>query len=242
MEGQETNGFHTVRHRSLIHQCQLEDVRLQLNHITCPRLLLGFPYILWHREGHPKRFNWIVTGVSQCPATDYWHGSGQREGWGKQGHIAKFDDLLTFWRINLEATSIEIWIMIPHWLIYSSVYCSNCWKNWYTCKIDHNRLSYRHTINIPYDKSIRNFKNKTFYHLSCSEKQIPANEAFQLTNFRLNISKNRKNIWGKFGCVFNIVGPDNLIKFQLTQTNFDCVWGSLILKRPNSSASTQVCL
>ena len=44
MEGQETNGFHTVRHRSLIHQCQLEDVRLQLNHITCPRLLLGFPF------------------------------------------------------------------------------------------------------------------------------------------------------------------------------------------------------
>lgn len=40
MEGQETNGFHTVRHRSLIHQCQLEDVRLQLNHITCPRLCL----------------------------------------------------------------------------------------------------------------------------------------------------------------------------------------------------------
>lgn len=110
--------------------------------------LLGFPYILWHREGHPKRFNSIVTGVSQRPATDYWHGSGQWEGWGKQGHIAKFDDLLTFWRINLEATSIENWIMIPHWLIYSSVCCSNCWKNWYTCKIDHNRLSYRHTINI----------------------------------------------------------------------------------------------
>lgn len=168
--------------------------------LPVPGFCLVSHFFLWHREGHPKRFNWIVTAVSQRPATDYWHGSGQWEGWGKQGHIAKFDDLLlTFWRINLEAISIEIWIMIFHWLIYRSVHCSNYWKNWYACKID------CHTdIQSTYDKSIRNFKNKTFYHLSCCEKQIPANEAFQLTNFRLKYPKTGRKYEANLGVFFTL--------------------------------------
>ena len=206
--------------------------------LPVPGFCLVSHFFLWHREGHPKRFNWIVTAVSQRPATDYWHGSGQWEGWGKQGHIAKFDDLLTFWRINLEAISIEIWIMIPHW--YTVVYVAVTTERIGTCKIDHNRLSYKHTINIRQlhpklqEEDILSFI--FLWEANPSKWGIPT---YQLP---IKISKNRKKIWGKFGCVFYIVGPNNLIKFQLTRTNFDCVWGSLILKRWNSSASTQVCL